>query len=184
MKSGQKTWTHISPKKICRWQINIWKGRWGKGRLGETVFLLTAQSLAWCFLSPPTWLPLARYQVLPLRPPLTSALWLSLWLQCRTAFPTHPVPGGTPWAGPWWLVGTRPVMYQEQRGAENGHFLPTPGPRCGPAVAHWYADGPLSVHHYESLVEILCETFHLPHSYVLYESNSNDILGKEKLWTQ
>lgn len=69
---------------------------------------------------------------------------LQLWC-ASSAPPAHPLLGGTPWAGPWWLAASGPVRYQEQRGGENSCFLSTPCPGLtgGSAVViiHWYING-------------------------------------------
>lgn len=91
--------------------------------------------------------------------------WSNCTLQtwCMLASPTHPFWKNS-WAGPWWLTGTRPVRYQDLRGEENGHFLPTSCPRCNPAVAHWYINRPLSAYHDRGQAEILGGNVHLPQS--------------------
>lgn len=117
-----------------------------------------------------------------LHPSLTALLSLSPyvlhpqsghWYQVLSPW-VAPCLWGTPWASPWWLAGTWPIMHQERRGGENCYFLSTP--YCGSAIPWSVVLLPVNitlmckwalicVHngHYQGQVGILVKNFHLPH---------------------
>lgn len=135
-----------------------------------------AQSLSPALFSKP-WLLISLSWLWHTLPPLAWLSFSALRLQPATPLPLPP-PGGTLWAGPWWLVGAWPVMYQEHRGRENACY---PHPLHQTSVSAlmnvtMMCKQSLIAYNYQVQAGIVVENFHLP------TGSQNFLMIFSKVW--
>lgn len=124
----------------------------GKGRLGKGCLFLMALSPSWCNPKSSLSSPVSKPD--PSIPAAAAG---------TPTLPPLPV-GGTAWLGPWWLVGTWSIMYQEWRKEECCYSLPLTPMLCDGKHSIDMQTGPYVYISMKDRWKILVENFYLPNS--------------------